>query len=120
MGAQVAAGAFHTGLLRADGTALAFGHNSWGQCDIPALDGDVKYAQVAAGASHTVLLRTDGTALACGKNSSGQCRIPALDGDMKYVQTTQRYRVILQAAFRTIADTTVMQLFLLSGAQYCH
>ena len=36
---QVAAGSCHTVLLRCDGTAVACGSNSVGQCNIPALDG---------------------------------------------------------------------------------
>ncbi|CAK0907181.1 unnamed protein product, partial [Prorocentrum cordatum] len=82
----VAAGGRHTVLLRSDGTAVACGYNDEGQCDIPALVGDVTYTQVAAGGRHTVLLRSDGTAMACGYNDEGQCDIPALVRDVTYSQ----------------------------------
>jgi len=83
---QVAAGSYHTVLLRSDGTAVACGRQGNGQCNIPALDDGLTYTQVAAGDYHTVLLRCDGTAVACGNNKYGQCNIPALDGDLTYTQ----------------------------------
>jgi|ERR1711971_593825 len=42
---QVAAGVYHTVLLRSDGTVVACGYNGFGQCSIPALDGDVTYTE---------------------------------------------------------------------------
>ena len=74
------AGGGHTVLLRSNGTAVACGGNLWGQCDLPALEGDLTYTQAAAGDHHTVLLRSDGTAVACGDNQFGQCDLPALEG----------------------------------------
>jgi len=78
------AGGMHTVLLTSDGSAVAFGDNRFGQCDIPPLEEGISYTQVSAGlvgwqgASHTVLLKSDGTAVACGDNSWGQCDIPPL------------------------------------------
>jgi len=77
--------------------AVASGSNTKGQCNIPALVGDITYTQVAAGDYHTVLLRSDGTVVACGQLSCHtlpkemphgheQCDIPALDGNLKYAQ----------------------------------
>ncbi|CAK0881885.1 unnamed protein product [Prorocentrum cordatum] len=83
---MVAAGGGHTALLRSDGTAVAFGENHNGQCNVPALDGGLSYTQVAAGSAHTALLRSDGTAVAFGANHSGQCNVPALDGGLSYTQ----------------------------------
>ena len=60
--------------------------NFFGQCNIPALDGQLTYTQVAAGHHHTVLLRSDGSALACGANQFGQCNIPARDGQLIFTQ----------------------------------
>ena len=57
---QVAAGVYHPALLKSDGTAVACGKNDRGQCNIPALDGDVAYAQDAAGSFRTVFLKSDG------------------------------------------------------------
>ena len=57
----------------------AFGYNSEGQCDVPALEGK-RCVQLAAGLSHTVLLLEDGTAHPFGYNTSGQCAVPDLGG----------------------------------------
>ena len=57
---QVAAGGYHTVLLKSDGSAVTCGGNDTGQCDIPALTDGLIYTQVAAGSFHTVLLRSDG------------------------------------------------------------
>ena len=53
----------------ADTTALTWGGNNHGQCDVPA--GEV-FVQVAAGANHSVGLRADGTAIAWGSKTPGQ------------------------------------------------
>ena len=58
--------------LRKDGTVVAAGPNTYGQCDTAALSGIV---QIAAGGRHTVALRSDGTTIAIGDNSEGQCDV---------------------------------------------
>jgi len=55
-------------------TAIAWGYNNHGQCNVPAGE---TFVQVAAGEYHTIGLRADGTAIACGLNSDGQCNVPA-------------------------------------------
>ena len=55
---QVAAAGNHTVGLKADGTVVAVGDNSYGQCNISSWSGIV---QVAAGYEHTVGLKADGT-----------------------------------------------------------
>merc|ERR1712060_888156 len=40
---QVAAGGYHTVLLRSDGAVVACGWNGDNQCNTPALDGDMTY-----------------------------------------------------------------------------
>ena len=66
----IAVGFYHTVGLQSDGTVVACGNNSFGQCDVGALH-DVK--AVAAGAYHTVALHSDGTVSAIGRDSEGQC-----------------------------------------------
>jgi len=68
----IAAGSYHTVVLRQDGTVAACGDNSSGQCDV---SGWKNVVQVFAGAKHTVGLRSDGTAVAVGDNSFGQCDV---------------------------------------------
>ena len=86
---MIAAGTFHTVLLRSDGTAVACGHAGLGRDGVrpcPALDGDLTYTQVAAGECHTVLLRSDGSAVAWGDNMLAQCDLPTLYRGLTYTQ----------------------------------
>lgn len=68
----VSAGGMHTVALRTDGTVLAVGYNSSGQCDVDDWQGIVA---VSAGYDHTAGLRADGTVVAVGANASGQCDV---------------------------------------------
>ena len=61
----------HSILLKSDGTAAAFGSNSYDQCNIPGPPEWISYTQVAAGCEYTVLLKSDGTAVAFGENGDG-------------------------------------------------
>lgn len=54
----------HTVGLRADGTVVAVGDNTFGQCNV---DGWRDIVAIAAGDSHTVGLRADGTVFITGK-----------------------------------------------------
>merc|ERR1712008_16440 len=75
---QVAAGAWHTVLIRSDGSAVACGENDDGRCDVPALFGGQKYVHAAAGSCHTVLIQSNGSAVVRGKNGKCQNAIPPL------------------------------------------
>lgn len=68
----LAAGFYHTLACRADGTALACGDNSFGQCRTESW---TQITAVAAGAYHSLGLRSDGTVLAAGRNEEGQCEV---------------------------------------------
>ena len=69
---QVAAGEAHVVVLKSDGTVVAQGANSHGQCNV----GDWSdIVQVSAGRTHTVGLKADGTVVARGSNSSGECNV---------------------------------------------
>jgi len=65
--------------LRSDGTIVAWGTNSYGQCDVPAPNAD--FVAVAAGYRHGLGLKTDGTIVAWGWNEHGQCDVPAPNAD---------------------------------------
>lgn len=71
---RIAAGSNHTVGLKQDGTVLAAGETSHGQCDVSAWRNIVA---VSAGNLHTVGLKADGTVLAVGDNSYGQCDVTA-------------------------------------------
>ena len=102
---MVSAGRCHTVLLQSDGSAIACGTNSFGQCDIPALEEGLSYTQVSAGRGHTVLLRSDGRAVACGSNFAGQCNIPPLEEGISYTQVSagECHTVLLRSDGRALA-----------------
>ncbi len=61
---------WHTVGLRSDGTVVAVGINTHGQCDVQEWRDIVS---IACGLEHTVGLRSDGTVVAVGENWGGQC-----------------------------------------------
>lgn len=74
---EVDAGGYHTVARRSDGTVVAWGANSYGQCNVPPLPLGVIYQEVAAGFAHTLARRSDGVVVAWGHNLLGQCNVPA-------------------------------------------
>lgn len=90
--AQVAAGAFHTIGLKTDGTVVAVGDNSKGQCNAYVLT-DIK--QIAAAEQHTIGLKTDGTVQAIGGNYYGQLNVSAWT-DIKQVSTGVNHTIGLK------------------------
>ncbi len=60
---QVSAGVGHTVGLKSDGTVVATGYNSNGQCDVVGWS-DIK--QASADYHHSIGLKSDGTAVAAG------------------------------------------------------
>jgi len=68
----ICAGYNHTVSLKADGTLVAVGENSLGQCNVSNCKNIVA---VSAGGGHTVGLKSDGTAVAGGWNDDGQCGV---------------------------------------------
>ncbi|HAJ65542.1 MAG TPA: hypothetical protein DCM61_03050, partial [Clostridiales bacterium] len=68
----VAVGFYHTAALKSDGTVVACGDNSFGECDVGAWR---HVRAICAGAYHTVGLLEDGTVIAAGRNDEGQCDV---------------------------------------------
>ena len=68
----IAYGEEHIVGLRSDGTVLATGEKSSGQCDVSEWRDVIS---VACGKSHTVGLRVDGTVIAVGYNGYGRCDV---------------------------------------------
>ncbi|CAE7818873.1 RCC1 [Symbiodinium sp. CCMP2456] len=77
---RVAAGRYHSVLLRRSGGAVAFGLNAAGESLLPRLPAGVRYIAVAAGTQHTLLLRSDGRVGSCGLNLDGQRSLIGLEG----------------------------------------
>ena len=104
---QVAAGHYHTVLLKSNGTAIAFGEGRIGCLRIPELEEGVSYTQVAAGLYHTVLLRSDGRAVAIQEVADSQpaCAIPTLETDVTYTQVAagRSHTVLLKSDGSAIA-----------------
>ena len=71
---------------RSDGSVVAWGLNTNGQCNVPALPAGLTYVQVAAGDYHTVARRSDGSVVAWGRNDTGQCNAPLLPSGMIYLE----------------------------------
>jgi ribosomal protein L14 len=71
---------------RSDGSIVAWGDNSSGQCNVLALPAGLAYAEIAAGDQHVVARRTDGSVVAWGDNDYGQCNVPALSPGLAYVE----------------------------------
>lgn len=68
----LAVGFYHTAGLKRDGTVVAAGRNSEGQCGVGAW---TDITAIDCGAYHTVGLKRDGTVVAAGSNESGQCLV---------------------------------------------
>jgi hypothetical protein len=69
---QVAAGGQHTVGLKSDGTVVAVGYNTSGQCNV---NGWSDIIQASAGGFHTGGLKSDGTAVAVENNELGQYNV---------------------------------------------
>ena len=69
---EVAIGSYHIVGRKKDGTVVACGSNSAGQCNVAKWKDIVK---VSCGIDHTVGLKNDGTVLTCGYNSDPSCNI---------------------------------------------
>jgi hypothetical protein len=61
--------------VQADGSVVAWGDDSQGQCDAPV--GLSNVVALAGGGAHSLALKADGTVAAWGANFSGQCSVPS-------------------------------------------
>ena len=71
----IAAGEFHSVLVKDDGTVIAWGGNANGQTNVPS--NLTNAIAAAAGYSHTLVLKADGSIVAWGQNDLGQTNVPA-------------------------------------------
>jgi len=58
------------------GSIVAWGDNSYGQCNQPPGGPNTGFVEVAAGCWHSLGLKQDGSIVAWGDNSYGQCNVP--------------------------------------------
>ena len=66
---SISAGGLHSVCVRRDGTCVASGYGTYGQCNV---DDWSEVISVSAGYNYTVGLRVDGTIVAVGANTDGQ------------------------------------------------
>lgn len=71
---MLAAGEYHTLVLRMNGAIAAWGLNTSGQTDVPSPNGN--FVAVACGSAHSLGLKSDGTIVAWGDNTNGQTNVP--------------------------------------------
>ena len=69
--------------LRAQANLYAWGHNGYGQCNVPQA---LTYVEIWAGGEHAIARRSDGTVVAWGRNVEGQCNMPALAPGLSYAR----------------------------------
>jgi hypothetical protein len=71
----IAAGGYHSLALRANGTVVAWGHDGYGQKDVPL--GLTNVVAIAAGQFHSLALQANGVVVGWGEGDSGQTNVPA-------------------------------------------
>jgi hypothetical protein len=81
---EVVAGHVQSLGRRSDGSLVAWGDNSYGQSNVPALPTGLAYTGMSGGIYHSVALRSDGTIVSFGSNFSGQLNVPALPAGLVY------------------------------------
>lgn len=72
--------------LKTDGTVVATGRNSDGQCDVSNWESIIS---VSAGFEHTVGLKSDGSVVAIGSNDYGQCNVSKWENIVQVVAGNQ-------------------------------
>ena len=99
-----AAGAFHTVLVRSDGTAVG---SSGSHIQIPRLPTGIRYIAVAANLEHTILLRSDGRVVSCRNHTVEfvECSTPSLPAGMMYTSIASggHHAVLLRSDGQVVA-----------------
>lgn len=91
----------HCLALRGDGTLIAWGSNSYGQCNVPSgLHDPIGFA---AGGSHSLAIRPDGAVLGWGYNYNHQCDPPAPDTGFVAVDAGNSHSLGLTSDGRVLA-----------------
>lgn len=83
---QVAVGEDHIIALRSDGVLVAWGGNSHGQCNVPALPSGRTITSISARYQSNWLVLDDGSLVVFGNTLFGQAAFPALPAGVGYVQ----------------------------------
>ncbi|MDB4792531.1 hypothetical protein OAG69_01185, partial [bacterium] len=79
--------------LKGGGTVVAWGDNTYKQCDVPSGLTDV--VGIAAGSSHSLALKKDGTVVAWGNNGYKQCDVPSVLTDVVGIAAGYKHSLAL-------------------------
>ena len=77
----IAAGAFHSLVLRREGGIACWGNNGFGRAPPGGVDGD--FVAIVAGSFHSLALRRDGGVTCWGRNDDGQAPPNGVAGPFK-------------------------------------
>jgi Regulator of chromosome condensation (RCC1) repeat len=92
---RIASGDEHLLAIRQDGTLVAWGVNSSGQCSVPLGLGACIAA--AGGGSHSIAITREGAVRCFGANNYGQCSVPAGLGPALGAAAGREHTVVLLA-----------------------
>ena len=96
--AVISAGNLHSLAVRADGSIVCWGDNTFGQAPPAVMEGD--FVAVAAGYKHSLALRADGSVACWGDNDDGQAPPGGVEGDFVAVAAGT---VLRPSAYRCVA-----------------
>ncbi len=83
---QISIGLTFSAARRSDGAIIAWGDNSYGQLNVPALPAGIPCVGVSAGYRHALGLLGDGTIIAWGHNFHGEINVPQLPSGVTWTQ----------------------------------
>jgi hypothetical protein len=81
---DVAAGGAHSLAIGATGSAIGWGYNFYGQCNVPTLPIGREFESVDAGAFFSASMLDDGSIVAWGEDNAGQCQVPSTPAGVRY------------------------------------
>lgn len=97
---SISAGATHSLAVKKNGTVVAWGNNSYGQCRVPA--GLTNVVATAGGTFHSLALKGDGSVVAWGRNHECQTDVPADLGDVIKIFAGDDYSAAIKRDGRLI------------------
>ena len=106
----VAAGVYHTVVLKNDGSVLAWGWNNAGQTNVPAA-GQSGVMAIAAGHHHSVALKTNGSVVAWGSPGNvpvtAQSEVAAIAAGQNHTVALKTSGMVVAWGFDAYGETTV-------------